>query len=452
MDSYSSHSPPNCTAPSDVFVSTDRTNTVSTNNVAAISTGTGTTSYSSCTDESSDDATTAMCPCPSCIDNDSDCVCETVICTKMTSKKKRIVFGIIIAVLVLLNMNSFITNKSSTNAMTNYERYDDAHIVTKIHGKPLILEKSDKSNNNKIYDSTLPMLLPLSPQPLIQENSDLCNSNSNNNNDNNNRNKEEEDYDFRKKSGLFCIITGLEHSGTTMASRLVMNAPHLYGAFELGLLLSENPRGFRHVKPQFFYESITKPVNKQWWGITNNQREKLLEAKCHAEQYNLLRKYSPIYQVHNSSWIVDKTPRYYRTLYSIMQRTPKVPVIVTQKDDESIIRSFQKRGTSKKGIEQYLTIFHHQLKLSKKHFPERLFIMNQTAFTEDPDGVMVELFKFLGLQWDTSYLTNDAFNQKGGLLGIHQVPGFNRTRSECKDCKVSGQVPTAPIYSEITIT
>ena len=119
-----------------------------------------------------------------------------------------------------------------------------------------------------------------------------------------------------------------------------------------------------------------------------------------------------------------------------MQRTPKVPVIITQKDDESVIRSLRRRGAGEVDIAQRLTIFHHQLELSKKHFPERLFIMNQTAFTEDPDAVMVDLFKFLGLRWDTSYLTNDAFNQKGDLLGRRpRMPGFNRTRSACKDCK-----------------
>jgi hypothetical protein len=175
------------------------------------------------------------------------------------------------------------------------------------------------------------LLLPLSPQPLIPENYDICNSN-------NSSNKEEDEYNFRKKGGLFCIIAGIEHTGTTMASSLEMNAPDLYGAFELGLLLSETPGGFRSVEPPVFYAGITAPVTNYWWGLNNSHREELLEAKCHAEHYNLLRKYSPIYKVHNSSWIVDKTPRYYQKLYSIMQRTPNVPVIVTQKDDESVIR------------------------------------------------------------------------------------------------------------------
>ena len=83
-----------------------------------------------------------------------------------------------------------------------------------------------------------------------------------------------------------------------------------------------------------------------------------------------------------------------------------------------------------------LRILHHQVELSKKKFPERLSIMNQIVFIVDPDAVMIDLFKFLRLRWDTSYLTNDAFNQKVDLLGRRpRMPGFNRTRSSCKKCK-----------------
>lgn len=43
---------------------------------------------------------------------------------------------------------------------------------------------------------------------------------------------------------------------------------------------------------------------------------------------------------------------------------------------------------------------------------------------------MNELFEYLGLLWDPSYLTNNAFNEKGKLFGRDPVPSFNSTRSE----------------------
>ena len=49
-----------------------------------------------------------------------------------------------------------------------------------------------------------------------------------------------------------------------------------------------------------------------------------------------------------------------------MQRTPKVPVIFTQKDDESVIRSLRKRGAGEVDTAERLRILHHQVELSKK--------------------------------------------------------------------------------------
>ena len=246
----------------------------------------------------------------------------------------------------------------------------------------------------------------------------------------------ESDLDFRRKSGLFCVVAGIEHSGTTMTSSLLMNAPNLYGAFELGLLLASKPRQFatsKHV-PKLLVDGITKPTSNHWWGLTNDQRDELLRAKCVAEQYNLLRRHSPIYKALNTSWIVDKTPAYYNQLYSIMKRTPGVPFVVTQKDDDAIRSSFRKRNESTRTIETKLRVFHSELHKAQRHFSDRLFVMNYTAFTERPDEIMTQVFSFLGLQWDSSYLTNNEFNQKGSLIGRPPSPGFNATRSECQNC------------------
>jgi len=242
---------------------------------------------------------------------------------------------------------------------------------------------------------------------------------------------------FREKSGLFAIITGIEHSGTTITASLVMNAPNLYGAFETGLLLSDTPSGFQHLSEPFFYKGLTAPTKNHFWGLTNEQREELLLARCPAEQYHLLRRHSPIYHVHNTSWIVDKTPAYYHQLFSIMQRTPGVPVIVTQKEDDAVIRSLQKRGAKKVDIQRRLINFHRELTLCQSNFPERLYVLNHTTLTTSPNTVMTELFAFLGLLWDPSYLTNAALNQKGKLLGRPSIPAFDQARSACVDCKKS---------------
>jgi hypothetical protein len=243
---------------------------------------------------------------------------------------------------------------------------------------------------------------------------------------------------FREKSGLFAIITGIEHSGTTITSSLVMNAPNLYGAFESGMLLFEPSRESINNTEPMFYKGFSASVSRHFWGLSEIHREELfVKARCPAEQYNLLRRNSPIYNVHNTSWIVDKTPAYYHKLFSIMQRTPGVPVVVTQKEDESVIRSLKKRGAKEFDIKRRLANFHREIKLCKSNFPEHIYVLNHTTFTTHPNKIMTELFAFLGLIWDPSYLTNEALNQKGKLIGRPPIPGFDQERSSCLDCNKS---------------
>lgn len=115
-----------------------------------------------------------------------------------------------------------------------------------------------------------------------------------------------------------------------------------------------------------------------------------------------------------------------------MEKTPGVPFIVTQKEEHLIRESYQKRNHPSTFVEDKLQVFQSELKKAKTAFPDRLFVVNYTEFTHNPNRTMNELFEYLGLLWDPSYLTNNAFNEKGKLFGRDPVPSFNSTRS--KDC------------------
>ena len=236
---------------------------------------------------------------------------------------------------------------------------------------------------------------------------------------------------FRKKSGLFCIVAGLEHSGTTMTSMLLMNAPNLYGAFECGLLMARK-HGRQNIS-DFWHNGLIRPTKQRFWGLTEAQRYEIEHnASCIAEQYSLLRRYSPLFRpggINQDSWLVDKTPRYYAKLHSVMTKTPGVPVILLHKNEDEIIRSYQKRG-EKPNLEKY----REQLEICQRDFPERLHVLNYTAMAEDPNKIMTDAFDFLGLQWNPEYLTNQALSEKGRPFGAGQAPGFSITRSNCVGC------------------
>ena len=257
-------------------------------------------------------------------------------------------------------------------------------------------------------------------EPYVPETNDLCVDDDDDGGGNHATTRSR----FRKKSGLFCIVAGLEHSGTTMTSMLLMNAPNLYGAFECGLLMASPGNNI----PDFWHNGLIGPTNLRLWGLTETQRYEIEHnASCIAEQYSLLRRYSPFFRpggINQDSWLVDKTPLYYERLHSVMEKTPGVPVILLHKNEDEIIRSYQKRG-EKPNLEKY----REQLEICQRDFPERLHVLNYTAMAEDPNKIMTDAFDFLGLQWNPDYLTNQALSEKGRPFGAGKEPGFSITRS-----------------------
>ena len=245
--------------------------------------------------------------------------------------------------------------------------------------------------------------------------------------------------DFRSASGVFAIITGMERSGTTIVSALIMSAPNLYGGFECGLLEASEPSEFRQVSP--FFDWMTGPTAyDRLWALTEEQRETLVSHSCHAEQYIQLRKDSPLFHNNTQSWIIDKTPRYIYNLLSIMDRTPGVPVIVTMKTREQQIASWRKRsdmpdfdvGATRKLVKRVDRI----LLQAQAKYPGRIHVVNTTELMIHPGAEMNAAFDFLGLRWKRGYKTLDAFTAKNGG-GLDKNVGRTFLLASKKDSNVA---------------
>jgi len=88
----------------------------------------------------------------------------------------------------------------------------------------LPIKKATGGNKNKSGS------LPVKPPPFLSViPDDICKA---------------AEINFRSASGVFAIITGLEHSGTTITSSLIMSAPNLFGVFECSLLKADTPSKF----------------------------------------------------------------------------------------------------------------------------------------------------------------------------------------------------------------
>ena len=238
--------------------------------------------------------------------------------------------------------------------------------------------------------------------------------------------------DFSKAAGLYCLVTGMEHSGTTLVSELIMSAPRVFGAFEGGFLLDQSPAKF--YKRKTMYQWAVQPVTSSLhWGLSPHDRDAFVtQAACFAEMYRRVHQASPLFSAAaktQDSWMVDKTPAYVYNLTRILQLTPNVPIVVTVKDEAAQLQSLVKRGVRRKGALQRLAAFERSLQdaLASEH-AHRLILVNMTHLYQHPNVVMANVFDTLGLApWDPAYLTMEALNKKGAPLGRCVVPAFEHS-------------------------
>ena len=217
---------------------------------------------------------------------------------------------------------------------------------------------------------------------------------------------EEARFNFREASKLGVIITGYEHTGTTMLAQLIKSAPGLFGGFECGIGVIDDV-------PQF-YEWLTWSPENDLWGLTDESRDIVVNSRCMAEKYYHLHRYSPLFHYgnHYDDFIVDKTPRYLHHLVEIMKETPGIPVIVTNRDQEHLRMSYRKRGYSDHFIDTQMKIAGEQIDLATKRYPGRIKIVDTTQWLTKPNEIMEDVFDFLGLQWNPEYLNMNALNLK----------------------------------------
>ena len=218
---------------------------------------------------------------------------------------------------------------------------------------------------------------------------------------------------------LYALVVGLEHSGTTITGRLIMNAPCIIGAVETGYLLAKEPSQIQRVRPWYEWHSAEKSTNKMMYMLQPDDIADMKNAKTFVEMYDILRHRSHIFndlvdeEYCNKPYkMVDKTPRYVYPEYfeTILERTPDVPVIVLQRPFESLHRSWAARTHVLKK-DWYDAVFDNVTDMKEK-YPGRIFVLQYDELMDDPDVTMTKVFEFLGLKWDHQYLKMAGLKKK----------------------------------------
>jgi hypothetical protein len=120
---------------------------------------------------------------------------------------------------------------------------------------------------------------------------------------------------------LACIVCGMEHSGTTVFEFLLESHSLIHSAFELGIL-GGTLKKFEKVQPwaEWLGEASEKAHG---WGLPAGYLERLKHSKSYSAAYRMIirEKGSDNGQtiVHDSKYIIDKTPSYIYDLSTILE-------------------------------------------------------------------------------------------------------------------------------------
>lgn len=162
--------------------------------------------------------------------------------------------------------------------------------------------------------------------------------------------------------GLNFVVTGLEHSGTTLASELFRQVPGCDSGWECGVLLGHTPREFPANRE--FYDNMT-----EGWQISKADLAAACDTDSFYEFYNSLYNYSTLFSDARPQVRFDKTPRYIIDLPRI-SRITEAPIVAMMKDPRAIIWSdFQRSNQPIENIENWYTSWIP----NKKRYMERAY-------------------------------------------------------------------------------
>ncbi len=223
----------------------------------------------------------------------------------------------------------------------------------------------------------------------------------------------------RRESPLLCVVTGMEHSGTTFLSKLITAHPTVNAAFECGILLGESPEEIPKLAP--WSDWFTTPIDEGHWGLTAEQFAEVAAAENWDGAYAKIIEHCPLF-LKGEDRIVDKSPRYLQELPKFLEKVPGTPCLVLEKDALLMFHSYKRRGFQVKRFADYFNRCQASLKEAETRFP--ILRVSQERLSEEPSQVFRELCDYLGLEFDEKYTSRRWC--KHHMFGISFVWLFKR--------------------------
>ena len=214
------------------------------------------------------------------------------------------------------------------------------------------------------------------------------------------------------------VITGIEHSGTTLLSSLIKQNSLLAGGFECGFLLADRPHDFKNVLP--WYEWMQEPVTVHQWGVSAEHMERICSANSWEQAYRRLLKYSPVFDRDGTQQIFDKTARYMICLDDVLDKLPDyIPCIVIEKDVEDLWRSHKKRNATLEDFCLHFERYYNGLRRAVKKHGEKIHRVNYEVLCNNLPEQLKDIFSIIDLEFKDEYVSSRHSN----------IQEYNRVRN-----------------------
>jgi len=200
------------------------------------------------------------------------------------------------------------------------------------------------------------------------------------------------------------VICGVEHSGTTLLSEIFRQVDGLDAGFEVGVLLTDNPREFRNYHP--FIDQMP-----EGWGLTEEDLDYICDTDSFETFYERLYERSKV--IKKPCEIFDKTPRYAWALDTVMEKY-NGKFICTYKDPRALVWSNYKRYAKQnedfiRWVEDNLPTFkRYWLKIYNNYQKfknnNNVRLISLEDLTLNTKNVLKDLFDFIEVHFKLDYL------------------------------------------------
>jgi len=219
---------------------------------------------------------------------------------------------------------------------------------------------------------------------------------------------------------LKVIVTGMEYTGMTYMSELIMSAPGYLGPFQTGFLLAITPPDIQQMEPYNEWLQRSEPRN-EFFGLSPHEAQEVVQVDTVLGMYDYVVDHSPIFNDTHTHSFVDKTPAYIYQLPDVMKRAPSAKVVVCVKTWKEMRESWiGKHGKSPQDFQDSYALYLEKVKEARALFPDRIYIVEYNSlFGKYLKGNKAgasktgrALFDWLGLKWHRSYLKGESFRAK----------------------------------------